>query len=299
MLSNATKSSLAAKSDIPACSRNYRTLSRDPFRTDKNDLQSAVFDDLAHQIVHQTTLSLHTASNTIKTRSGSTDAQLFLIKHLLILKQQIVAFDIEYVTPDVSFDFSNVTATFWELRSRGGLFNPANLVRLVGGGLVPRVVRDMLDAKAELDGRLRTVINAFVEGVSKRMLSAIEPKAVAWKSFDANAATIGVRKSVENDVLFLRQKLDEYLAYARTREMLVAAVMDHVVDGYEVFYDTWRGGAGEKGSKKGKGREDEVWDPAVFQEWAEGIFRVGRAAFVDEGNAGEMSPGRLSDVESL
>ena len=45
------------------------------------------------------------------------------MSHLLILKQQIVAFDIEYVAPEVSFDFSGVTSTFWELRERGGLRN--------------------------------------------------------------------------------------------------------------------------------------------------------------------------------
>ena len=89
-----------------------------------NTAQSTVFDDLAHQIVHQTTLSLHRASNTLAAQKTLLDGQLFLLKYLLILKQQIVAFDIEYVTPDVTFDFSGVTSTFYELRERGGLFDP-------------------------------------------------------------------------------------------------------------------------------------------------------------------------------
>ncbi len=62
------------------------------------------------------------------------------------------------------FDFSNLTNTFYELQAeRGGLFNPLNLVRLVGRGrdLLPRVVENMLDAKVELDGRLRKVISDF------------------------------------------------------------------------------------------------------------------------------------------
>jgi len=69
-----------------------------------------------------------------------------------------------------------MTNTFWELRSRGGLFNPANLMRLVGGGLVPTVVHNMLDAKSELDGRLRTVINEFVSAFAMRMTASIEDK---------------------------------------------------------------------------------------------------------------------------
>jgi hypothetical protein len=265
-----------------------------------------VFDDLAHQIVHQTTLSLHSAASQIKSRASPTDAQLFLIKHLLTLKQQIVAFDIEFVTPDVdvSFDFSNVTATFWELRSRGGLFNPANLVRLVGGGLIPRVVRDMLDAKSELDGRLRTVINEFVEGFSSRMLQPVGEKEVAKKSFDANQATLAVRDLVEKDTKFLRSKLDGYISDARTRETLVAAVMDKVVDGYEDFFERWSVTSGNgatagngtgKGKKKGKASVDQVWDPDVFSEWAGGVFCVGRIGFVGDDDGDDSIGGGGSE----
>jgi len=56
------------------------------------------------------------------------------------------------MTGSISLDFSGVTSTFWELRGCGGLFSPRNLMRLVGRGLLPRVVENMLDAKVELDG---------------------------------------------------------------------------------------------------------------------------------------------------
>ena len=46
--------------------------------------QSTVFDDLAHQIVHQTTLSLYQASTQVSNKSPA-DGQLFLMGHLLIL----------------------------------------------------------------------------------------------------------------------------------------------------------------------------------------------------------------------
>ncbi|KAF2399731.1 Sec34-domain-containing protein, partial [Trichodelitschia bisporula] len=227
-------------------------------------VHSAIFDDLAHQIVHQTTLSLHSAAAQIATKVSPTDSQLFLIKHLLVLKQQIVAFDIEFVTPDVSFDFG-MTSTFYELRARGGLFNPANLVRLLGGGLVPKVVTNMLDAKSELDGRLRTVINDFVSSFAKRMTAPLA------KTLDAKAAQ-AVRDAVERDVLFLRRKLDEYLEDARTRETLVAAVLDQVTQAYE---DACEAAGGRRGAK-GKGREDQVWEANMFSEWAAGVFNVGR-----------------------
>ncbi|OCK81332.1 Sec34-domain-containing protein [Lepidopterella palustris CBS 459.81] len=257
-------------------------------------VHSSVFDDLAHRIVHSTTSSLVSASALISTRVSPTDGTLFLLKHLLLLKQQIVAFDIEFVTPetDLSFDFASLTAQFWELRSRGGLFNAGNLVRLAAGGLVPRVVENMLDAKAELDARLRVCINDFTGGFAKRMAAAVAEKKKGKGGVvtpaDAAKATKMVRESVEREVPFLRGKLDAYIDDTRTKEMLVAAVMEQVVSLYEEWWEEvlglgpeassggggWGGANGRSG--KGKGREDDVWDPDAFAEWSAGVFKVGR-----------------------
>lgn len=267
-------------------------------------MQSSVFDDLAHQIVHSTTLSLTRASALIPTKppkSSSTDPALFLLKQLLILKQQIVAFDIEYVPAqaDINFDFSNITNTFFELRERGGLFNPGNLLRLVGGALVPRIIENMLDAKAELDARLRGVIHDFVNAFAATMTAAIPATDAKGKSnqkhsaFEdpAQAATAvqSTRTAIETSVPLLRTKLDEYLDDARVKETLIAAVEDQVLQSYEEFFDTYTRRAGGQGngggkngvvgtpggvSRKGKGREGDVWDPDTFAEWTGGVFGV-------------------------
>lgn len=256
-------------------------------------LQSTVFDDLAHRIVHSTTISLVNASAQISSRASPTDANLFLISHLLRLKQQIVAFDIEFVTPEVTFDFSSVTNTFYELRERGGLWNPASWVRLAAGGLMPRVVENMLDAKAELDGRLRAVINIFVNSFSDRITAPLVsmPQLTAAPgsdaSADANKATVAVRGIAQKEILFLRKRLDEYIEDARTRETLVAAVRDQVILVYENWIEKVKDGShgGVKigrVSRKGKGREDEVWSAEVFAEWCEKIFAVGSVVGEDE-----------------
>jgi len=201
------------------------------------------------------------------------------MKHLLLLKQQIVAFDIEFVTPEVDFDFSHVMSTFWELRERGGLFNPATWYKLVGSGLVPRVVENMLDAKVELDGKLRTVINDFTNSFAIRMTTAISGVALTKQGtrFDAFPATKVVREEIEKQTPFLRRKLDEYLDDIRTKETLVGAVQDQVVQSYEDFYQKQisNGTNGRLGSKKGKGREDEIWDPDMFADWCQDVFKVG------------------------
>ncbi len=225
-------------------------------------------------------MSLHRAASQVNSNATSADAQLFLIRHLLILKQQIVAFDIEFVTPDVSFDFSGVTNTFWELRERGGLFNPRNLMRFVNGGLLPRVVENMLDAKAELDGRLRTVINEFTSNFAGRMTSAIGERPLSKGGADKNVAAKAVREAIGKEVPLLRRKLDEYLDDIRTKETLVGAVQDQAVQNYETFYERYITGMNGNGMtvvRNGKGKEGEVWDLETFAEWTDDVFKVGRA----------------------
>ncbi|KAL4946136.1 hypothetical protein BDV06DRAFT_235368 [Aspergillus oleicola] len=254
-------------------------------------VNSTVFDDLAHQIVHQTTASLHQASSTIATKSP-VDSQLFLMSHLLILKSQIVAFDIEYVAPDITFDFSGVTSTFWELRERGGLFNPRNLMRLVGHGLLPRVVENMLDAKVELDGRLRTIINDFINGFAGKMTASLPSKFVDGRNLQRGELIYPTCRNVEREVPRLRRVLDGYLDDIRMKETLVGAVQDRTIQIYEEFFVKYTSSEKNKGnavSKKGKGREDAVWDVDTFADWCEGIFRVGVANQDEDGDGEVMS----------
>lgn len=245
-----------------------------------------MFDDLAHRIVHSTTVSLTQASTLLAKSTSPTDAALFLVSHLLLLKQQIVAFDIEFVTPEteVHYNFSSVTNTFWELRSRGALFNPRNLVGL----LIPKVVENMLDAKAEVDARLRQAINDFTGQFVTRMTAPIDTKNNKKVPLnEAPARTSKIRQNIEHETPFLRSKLEEYITDARTREMLVAAVMESVTQTYEDWFDTSYSpslnGTSSR-STKGKGREDGVWDPDVFNEWCANVFKVGTLSL------GMMSP---------
>ncbi|KAJ5727542.1 hypothetical protein N7493_005362 [Penicillium malachiteum] len=248
-------------------------------------VNSTVFDDLAHNIVHQTTLSLQNASTLISNKATAADGQLFLMSHLLILKQQIVAFDIEYVAPEVSFDFSGVTSTFWELRERGGLFNPRNLMRLVGHGLIPRVVENMLDAKVELDGRLRTVINDFINAFAARMTASLPVKFVDTRNLGTGELTLPSCRTIEKEVPSLRKILNEYIDDTRMKETLVGAVQDRTIQIYEDFLEKYASSQKGKGgvplSRNGKGRDDAVWDVETFGEWCESVFRVGVAGLPD------------------
>ncbi|RMZ86215.1 hypothetical protein DV737_g159, partial [Chaetothyriales sp. CBS 132003] len=270
----ASRNSAVLASSYPTLAVAIRLLSR-IYRL----INSSVFDDLAHAIVHSTTVSLHTAASLLTAKTSVPDGQLFLLRHLLLLKAQIVAFDIEYVSPDIQFDFTSLTSTFYELRTRGNLFNPSAWLRLLSSGaLLPKVVENMLDAKVELDGRLRDVINDFTAHFAAAMTEPLPAHGDGGKRSKTKpeAAVGATRKRIEKEVPVLRAKLEQYLDDDRTRETLVAAVEDHVLQQYEAFFDHYikATGKGKTVSKKGKSPETEVWDADTFAEWCAGVFAV-------------------------
>ena len=169
-------------------------------------------------------------------------------------------------------------------------------MRLVGSSLMPNVVENMLDAKAELDARLRTVINDFTNGYASKMTDGVSLAAADKKNFDAATAVKAARESIEKEAPTMRAKLDEYLEDLRTKDTLAGAVQDQVQTNYEGFYNRHMSQTGAKtnGSwKKGKSRDDGVWDPDTFADWASTVFGLGNGMWEDEegkANGGSSSP---------
>ena len=137
----------------------------------------------------------------------------------------------------------------------------------------------MLDAKVELDGRLRTVINEFInEFAAGKMTASLPARTSTGNLPSAGGLMDTLCGNVEREVASLRKVLGEYLDDGRMRETLVGAVQDRVIQIYEEFWEMYVDAERRRGnivSKKGKGREDEVWDVDTFAEWCEGVFRVG------------------------
>ena len=63
-------------------------------------VEMSIFEGLAQETVNQTTETLQTASGLISGKTTTSDGYLFLIKHLLILREQIAPFDIEFYSTE-------------------------------------------------------------------------------------------------------------------------------------------------------------------------------------------------------
>ncbi|XP_069948876.1 conserved oligomeric Golgi complex subunit 3-like [Cherax quadricarinatus] len=109
--------------------------------------------------------SLSLASTTISKRSSPLDAQLFEIKHLLILREQMAPFQVDACLHETSLDWSKVrSAALGLVQKRGRLFslssNNALLEFIVEG--TPQVTEQRLDSKRDLDNRLKKLCELLI-----------------------------------------------------------------------------------------------------------------------------------------
>lgn len=161
------------------------------------------------------------ASTLLLPKTSRLDADLFLIKHLLILKEQIGAFDIEFVRPETEIDFSKVVNRFIDLSS-GAIFSRAGLRKVA---TIPVIVENMLDAKEELDGKLRIAINGFTASTAEDIGSTVVGKAeVDAKEEEIRLAAAKFRETAEKALPIIQQKTEEYIGDLRTTDILVNAV---------------------------------------------------------------------------
>lgn len=118
-----------------------------------------------YEIVHQTTLSLQKAATTLKRTTSTMDAQMFLIKNLMMIENLFMTQEIpESVRQSAEIDFSPIWNTIKELQDSRQLLNPLAYIRpLVKGNLIPAVRDQLLDARKELERVLVQQITAFTK----------------------------------------------------------------------------------------------------------------------------------------
>ncbi|KAL1064695.1 hypothetical protein V6Z11_D13G230200 [Gossypium hirsutum] len=133
-------------------------------------LEPAVFTGLAQEAVEVCSVSIQKASKLIAKRSTPMDGQLFLIKHLLILREQIAPFDIEFSVTHKELDFSHLLENLRRiLRGQTSLFDWSGSTSLART-LTPRVLESQVDAKKELEKSLKATCEEFIMAVTKQVV---------------------------------------------------------------------------------------------------------------------------------
>lgn len=133
-------------------------------------VEPRVFEDIALQSVQSCTRSLKEGAVYIQKRRGVMDSDLFLVKHLLILREQLSPFDIDLRAVERQLDFSDAgkaVSRFLANRNRR-LFTISTenaLVTLLREGV--SVNEASVDSKRDLEEALRTACNDFIDHTCK------------------------------------------------------------------------------------------------------------------------------------
>lgn len=164
-------------------------------------LEQAVFTGLAQEAVEVCSESIQKASKLIAKRSTPMDGQLFLIKYLLILREQIAPFDIEFSVTHKELDFSHLLEHLRRiLRGQASLFDWSRSTSLART-LSPRVLESQIDAKKELEKSLKATCEEFIMAVTKLVVDPM-------LSFVAKVTAVKVALSSGNQ----NQNVDSLMA---------------------------------------------------------------------------------------
>lgn len=133
-------------------------------------VEPRVFEDMALTSVQACTGCLKDAAKYIEQRKGLMHSDLFLVKHLLILREQLSPFDIELRSVERQLDFSDAgkaVARFLANRNRR-LFSMSTenaLVTLLREGV--SVQESSVDSKRDLENALKSACNDFIDHTAK------------------------------------------------------------------------------------------------------------------------------------
>ncbi|CAB3989375.1 conserved oligomeric Golgi complex subunit 3-like [Paramuricea clavata] len=223
-------------------------------------ISKETFEGLSQEALSVCISTLKLASSQISTKTGAINGHLFLIKHLLILREQIAPFDVDFTVRELSLDFSNMrTAAYGLLSKSARLFslnsNNALLEFLLEGG--PQVVESYVDSKKEVDNELKVVCEQFIESISNSLIAPVKDflsktnviqKLAEEEGKDVKsllkhqhfAKPENVRRLVSESYMLLKSKIPStsqimslYLANKDTEYILFKPVKGNVLENYK------------------------------------------------------------------
>ncbi|OQS02683.1 oligomeric Golgi complex subunit [Thraustotheca clavata] len=217
-------------------------------------LNMNIFEELAQEAVSICTASLKMASADITVQKGPCDGGLFLIKHLLTLRERITPFDIQFSITEKSLDFTSTTDAVGNMLSDAFSFSLENsLLGLLTNG-IPLVNTTTSDVKKDLEHELKRSCTNFIDyalqtiaGPLMLMLrKATSSKPPTLPPIDQITAMLrDLLPQMQSQVLKLQQAIHTYLNHASTESILFQPIqkgllgaMEHLKPLLEVQFPT-------------------------------------------------------------
>ncbi|KAI5958802.1 COG3 [Candida theae] len=243
-------------------------------------IDSAVFDDIAHYIVHACIVLLKGEySKLITAHLGEVEGRLSYLHNLIILRNQIKNFDIHYTRNDYTIDFTSGISHIWNLLRRRTTEQRQEGFFEIARKTVPRVINNMIDANQEIEVELNTAVSELLTHCSNDICAPVletTENAISEKSLSQFKDNVVIKipklyndiKSIINDPVvthFLMNNLSD-LILATYEEFLKHAEDLQSQDHKELDLMEMDALSGFIGDTVNQLYEDEQYDKPVFNE---------------------------------
>ncbi|CAH2236217.1 jg22028 [Pararge aegeria aegeria] len=214
-------------------------------------LEKRVFQGLAQEAISLCVQSVDNAAKQISATKTDIDGELFQIKHLLILREQIAPFQVDFIVKETTLDFSNVrSAAYGLIQKPRQIFylnsNNALLEFLLEG--TPIVREHLLDSRKEVDRQLKSCCETFIKFSTEIMAGPImefiekaqaftpmdQLKSQPWATPEQLAVVVKeTQRRIKTHLAPLQRSMQLYLANKETEFILFRPIRNNVV-GYFV-----------------------------------------------------------------
>jgi hypothetical protein len=205
-----------------------------------------IFEGLAQDAVMACTEALVAAARAVERARGRLDGALFLVMHLLKLREQIVPFDVDFSSNEIALDFTNTRSSLARMLKSGAASSWSGALSSLAGA-PPKVYRTQRNSKKELERELKAACEALIVLCAGQMA---EPAAAWVRKADAIAGGKGSHlrdsafaqpdkvkeagRALRAAVAAFRAEtlpaMELYLAQPQTRAVLLAPIRAGVLD---------------------------------------------------------------------
>ncbi|KAJ3035937.1 Golgi transport complex subunit 3 [Rhizophlyctis rosea] len=218
-----------------------------------------IFEDLAQEAVDLCRQSLVGASDIIAGKQTKLDGQFFLLKNLLMLREQIAPFDVNFVRKEEVVEFAGLRDAVTNiLQSRWGIGALASLGKGIISAAAPSTVESFSDAKQLVDKELKRVCEEFIVETAKSCVESLSGFLVKVAAFQLKAETTASTplhaqpfasaesvfqvftdfiESLHNKLFTTTSKMADYLGDRKTEQVLISVIKSNIVDTYQRFSD--------------------------------------------------------------
>ncbi|XP_054268663.1 conserved oligomeric Golgi complex subunit 3 [Macrosteles quadrilineatus] len=208
-------------------------------------IERPIFQGLSQEALTLCIQSINSAAETIKTNKTALDGELFQIKHLLILREQIAPFQVDFTVKEMSFDFSKMrTAAYELLQKRSRVFSSNALLQFLLEG--PPIVKEQwLDSRKDVDRQLKSSCEVFIADAANTIIGPLSSfldrvqslketegllRAQPWAGSDEIHTLVqDVTRNIKTKLPTLQRSMQLYLANRDTEFILYRPIKNNIV----------------------------------------------------------------------